>query len=155
MPLDDDEHIHLTAAQGFFQLGMLQEANDELERIDPFCRHLPEVLEVRAQVYSALKKWDLVEVVAKRLWDATDEPKWAATWADALRKNDAIESAKAVLLDAVEKHPKAALLHYGLACCECLMGDIEVAKARLDFAFKLDPSVRERALDEPDLERIW
>jgi hypothetical protein len=153
MPLSNDEQIHLTAAQGFIELGMF-EANEELERVDPFCRNLPEVLEVRARIYSALRKWDLVEVVAKRLWDCTEDPKWAATWANALRKNDAIEAARAILLDAVERHPKAALLQYGLTCCECLSGNVEVAKARLEYAVKLDPSLKTRTLDEVDLTRI-
>src|SRR5690349_8106893 len=97
MPLSEDEQIHLDAAQGFLELGMLLDADAELDRIDPFSRHLPEVLDVRLQIYSALKKWELVQVVAKRLWDSdADEPMWAATWADALRQTGVIESAKAI-----------------------------------------------------------
>jgi len=47
MPLSPDEHPHLTVAEGFLELGMFVEANDALDDIDPFCRHLPEVLAVR------------------------------------------------------------------------------------------------------------
>jgi tetratricopeptide (TPR) repeat protein len=156
MPLSEREQIHLDAAQGFLELGMFLDADAELDRIDPFCRQLPEVLEVRVKIYSALKKWELVQVVAKRLADyEPEEPKWIAMWADALRKTGAIESAKAILLDAVERHPKCPLLHYELACCECVLGEIEVAKSRLEHAVKLDPSLRLRALDEKDLEGIW
>ena len=46
MPLSPDEHIHLTAAEGFIQLGMYPDADAALDDIDPFCRHLPEVLAV-------------------------------------------------------------------------------------------------------------
>lgn len=46
------------------------------------------------------------------------------------RTDQAVESAKAILLDAVEQHPKCPLLHYRLACYECLLGEIEVAKTR-------------------------
>ncbi len=156
MPLEEEEQIHLHAAQGFLELGMFLDADAELDRIDPFCRHLPEVLEVRVKIYSALKKWDLVQVVAKKLWDNDPiEPKWVAIWADALRQSGAVESAKAILLNAVEQHPKSALLHYRLACYECVLGQVEVAKTRLEYALKLDLSLRMEALEEKDLERIW
>jgi tetratricopeptide (TPR) repeat protein len=154
MPLEEEQK-YLDAAEGFLELGMFRDADAELERVDPFCRHLPGVLEVRAKIYRALQKWELLDVVAKRFWDSADEPQWAAEWAHALRKSGAIESAKAVLLDAVERHPENALFHFQLACYECQLGSIEVAKARLEHAVKLDPSLRVRALDERDLEAIW
>jgi hypothetical protein len=34
MPLDRKDQRHLTAAQGYLELGMLLEANEELEEID-------------------------------------------------------------------------------------------------------------------------
>lgn len=153
MPLEEEEQRHVDAAQGFVDLGMLVDADAELDRIDPFCRHLPEVLEVKVQIYSALKKWELVQVVAKSLWESDpDEPKWVAIWADALRQSEAVESAKSILLDAVEHHPTCALLHYRLACYECLLGEIEVAKTRLGHALTLDTSLRANALNEAALE---
>jgi hypothetical protein len=55
---------HLNAAQGFLELGMYEDANAELEEIDPFCETLPEVLEVRLNVYSQTARWELMETVA-------------------------------------------------------------------------------------------
>jgi hypothetical protein len=55
------------AAVGYVELGMFQEANDQLENIDPFNRAAPEVLAVRIAVYRGLKKWELMREVAKRL----------------------------------------------------------------------------------------
>ena len=46
---------------------MFQEANDQLENIDPFNRAAPKVLAVRIAVYNGLKKWELMREVAKRL----------------------------------------------------------------------------------------
>jgi len=51
--------------------------------------------------------------------------------------------------------PTAAILHYNLACYECLLGDVEVAKARLRHAFKLEPSFKLKALEDEDLEGVW
>jgi hypothetical protein len=57
------------------------------------------------------------------------------------------------------KRSRDTLTHDGfnneLACCECLQGQIEVAKARLKHALKIESSLRMAALDEPDLEAIW
>jgi tetratricopeptide (TPR) repeat protein len=155
MPLEKEEQRHVTAAEGFLELGLPLDADAELDRVDPFCRHLPEVLEVRAKVHRALKRWELLAVVAKQLWDSTDQSQWASEWARALRQSGALESAKAVLLDAVERHPENALFHFQLACYESQIGSVEVAKFRLEHAVKRDPSLKMRALDEPDLEPIW
>ena len=155
MPLEEEEQKHVTAAEGFLMLGMLTDADAELDRIDPFCRHLPEVLEVRAKIYAALRKWELLQVVAKRLYDCTESPEWAAEWAVALKNCGAMESAKVVLLDAIESHPDCAMLHYVLACCESASGDTEVAKVRLQHALKLNPELRIKALDEPELNAIF
>ena len=43
------------------------DANDELENIDPEVRHVPEGLVVRCSFYHALKKWKLMQTVAKQL----------------------------------------------------------------------------------------
>ena len=41
MPLEGPDQLHLRAAAGYIELGLFEEANAELEEIDPFCRHLP------------------------------------------------------------------------------------------------------------------
>ena len=46
---------------------MFEEANAELEEIDPFCRHLPEALVARFAIYHRLEKWEPLAVVAKKL----------------------------------------------------------------------------------------
>jgi len=59
------------------------------------------------------------------------------------------------LLEAVERLPRAAAVHYDLAGLECQLGEVKVARGRLRHAFKLDPGLRLRALDDPDLAMIW
>lgn len=55
MPLERPDQQHLLSAHGYVELGMFEEANAQLEEIDPFCRHLPEVLLVRVAIYHGLK----------------------------------------------------------------------------------------------------
>ncbi len=46
---------------------MFDEANAELEEIDPLCRSVREVLVARVIIYHGLKRWELMAVVAGRL----------------------------------------------------------------------------------------
>ncbi len=54
------------AAEGYLALGMCEDANSELEEIDPFCRRLPEVLTLRLGIYLRTKRWEMAQVVAKQ-----------------------------------------------------------------------------------------
>jgi lipopolysaccharide biosynthesis regulator YciM len=67
MPLEAPDQQYWRAAVGYVELGMFQDANDQLENIDPFNRAAPELLAVRIAVYQGLKKWELMREVAKRL----------------------------------------------------------------------------------------
>ena len=73
----------------------------------------------------------------------------------ATRRADSINAARLILLEAVERIPKAAIFHYNLACYECQLGDVEVAKIRLEHALKLEPRYRLKALEDEDLEGVW
>lgn len=73
----------------------------------------------------------------------------------AMRRTGSVVTAKSMLLQAVEVHPSASQLHYDLACCECLLGEIETAKVRLEHACRLQPAHKMMALDEEDSRAIW
>ena len=72
--MEGPDQLHLRAAAGYIELGMFEEANGELEEIDPFCRHLPETLLARLAIYHGLEKWELLAVIAKKLaeWNPTE-----------------------------------------------------------------------------------
>lgn len=59
-PLEDQRH--LTAAQGYLELQMFSEANEELAEIDPGIWHLPEIVGVRIDIFGGLERWDLMRV---------------------------------------------------------------------------------------------
>ena len=119
-------------------------------------RHLPEVLEVRVDIYRKMEKWELMQTVAKQLaLHDPDEPQFTIWWAYATRRADSIESAKRILLEAVEQHPAVAIFHYNLACYESQLGDIERAKKHLQHAIELRSDYRLRALEDEDLKPLW
>ena len=139
MPLVENDLKHLTAAQGYVSLGMFDDAHSELEEIDPEVRHLPEVLEVRVLIYRALKKWELMQVVAKQLaLHDPEEPQWTVSWAFATRRADSIEQARIILVNAIERMPNVAIFHYNLACYLCQLGELERARTTLHRVLRSD-----------------
>jgi len=156
MPLEPQDQRHLEAARGYTQLGMYEDATAELETIDPFCRALPEVLEVRLEIYRAMSRWDLMQVVAKSLaqYDPRD-PAPVISLAYATRRAESLAAAKSILEQALERHPNEPIVHYNLACYECQSGKLDEAKRHLQRAFELQPQCRGMALEDPDLEPLW
>src|SRR4051794_22485509 len=99
---------HIIAAEGYVELGMHLDANEELEQLEPENRILPAVMAIRIQIYRALEKWELMQTVAKIL--ALHEPgnvQWTVDWAYATRRADSTEAARSILLEAVERIPTA------------------------------------------------
>lgn len=156
MPLLPDDQRHLTAAEGYAALRMFLDADAELDQIDPDVRHVAEVLAVRLKIYRGLEKWELMRTVAGRLVaHDPDNVQWAISLAFATRRAQSIEAARRILLEAVELHPSEPILHYNLACYECQLGLLQVAKGRLAHAFKLAPKCRLMALEDDDLAPLW
>lgn len=156
MPLEPTDEQHLEAAQGYIALGMHGDANDELEKIDAFCRRLPEVLAVRLAIYQAAKNWELAQVIAKQLLtDDPDHPQWSISLAYVTRRLESVGAAKSILLEAATLHPNEAIIHYNLACYDCQLGALQSAKDHLKRAFDIQPDCRAMALDDADLEPLW
>ena len=146
----------LQAAVGYLELGMLVEANDEIENLAPELKTSSPVLGVRMEIYRAAKKWSLMEVVARELWKRhPDEPVYWNDHAWAVRRTDSINAAQSILLDAVDRFPGDAMTHFNLGCYACQLGDIEQAKMRVGKAIELDPKFKLLALDDADLEALW
>jgi tetratricopeptide (TPR) repeat protein len=156
MPLEPPDQQHWQAAVGYVELGMFQDANDHLEKIDPFNRAAPEVLAVRLAIYQGLKKWELMREIAKRLADfQPNDIQWITSYAYATRRAESIPAAKAILLNAEPKFPKKAIIKYNLACYFCQMGNMQNAKDYLKKAFEIDLNLRMAALDDEDLKPGW
>jgi tetratricopeptide (TPR) repeat protein len=156
MPLEQPDRQRCHAAAGYVELGMLSEANAELDEIDPFNRAAPEVLEVRIAIYRGLEKWELMREIAKRLVDfRPDDIQSTISLAYATRRADSIGVAREILLNAEARFPNEAAIKYNLACYSCQTGDIETAKNYLRKAFEIDLNFRMTALGDEDLKPLW
>ncbi|MCF7675559.1 MAG: hypothetical protein K9N23_02890 [Akkermansiaceae bacterium] len=147
---------HLNAAAGYLTLGMVQEANDEIEEIPAAMKVTGEVMRARVDIYSAAKSWDLMREVADflvRQWPENSQH-WISL-AYATRRCRSIEEAVVHLFDAVALHPGEPMIPFTLACYAAQTGRIDDARACLARAIALDPDLRLMALDDPDLEPLW
>src|SRR6266550_2384330 len=156
MPLEPLDQKHWEAASGYVQLGMYLEADAELDEIEPFCRAAPEVLAVRLEIYAGLKKWELMQQIAKRLKEfQPNNIQWTISLAYATRRAYSIDVAMEILIDAEAKFPREAAIPYNLACYYCQLGEMEKAKRYLKEAFEIDLNWRKAALDDEDLRPFW
>jgi len=94
----------------------------------------------------------LAESLARR---SPENPGWWLSWTYALRREQSVEAAQAVLRKAAELHPHEAMIAYNLACYASVLGDLAEARTLLEIACKLDKTFRGMALDDPDLELLW
>ena len=145
----------LQAAIGYLELGMALDANDEIEAIDPAKKTLSEVLAVRVEIFRALSKWELMEVVARQLaFQQPDEPQNFISLAFATRRAIGVQEALAVLARVANRFPTCATILYNLACYAAVFGHLDVARNRLAEATKLEPVYRQMALKDPDLSTL-
>lgn len=146
----------LAYARGYIALGMIKDAEAELNAIEESERGLLDEQRVRVDLHMEAKRWARVAVVAEAVVEflPEDEQVWIS-WAYALRELQRVEKAQAVLLRAEEEHGhKSAILHYNLACYACLLNDLEEANRRLKRAIKLDKRFEEEWARDPDLKDL-
>ena len=77
MHIEPPDQKFFEAARGYAELGMFYEANEQLEKIDPFLRAVPEILALRIEIYRGLEKWELMTELTRRLTEVEPEnPQW-------------------------------------------------------------------------------
>lgn len=146
----------LSYANGYIDLGMLNEAAEELNAI-PEKDHLQdEVLSLRSRFYLESKNWEIMAAVSKQLATQSSDNTYAwVNWAYALREQNKNAEAKEIALQALKLHPDEAVLWFNLACYTSLLGEVEEASAHLDKSISLDEIFQKASVDDPDLQNLW
>ncbi len=80
---------------------------------------------------------------------------WVMWLALAMRHHEGIAAARDILLAAMVRFPKEGAISFNLACYAAQSGDLDDARDCLRRAFGLDPGLRIKALDDPDLKPLW
>jgi len=146
---------HLSYAQGYLELGLVGEAQAELDRLAEDDADKMEVLALRMAVLQEAENWtQLARVAAKVVERAPGEAGAWVTWAYATRRAKTLAAAEAILLRAERKHPHEPTIQFNLACYACLKGDFAAARRRVDRAVALDPKFLHVAATDPDLAAL-
>jgi predicted Zn-dependent protease len=147
---------YFTTAEGYLEIGLPAEANNEIEKMAPEDKGRPEIYSLRLQIYAMLGKWDFARVCAEhlaRIWP--ERPAWRIAWAACVRRTEGIAAAEKVLQQAIAIFPEDPLVLYHLACVAAASGEAGRAKVLLALAIGHDDSLRAKALEDQDLKSIW
>lgn len=149
--------IHLLQpALGYLQLGMIEEANEEVEALPPELKTDIDVLGLRAMIYQESGEWQLLREVSGYLVKISPENSQNWIWlAYATRRCSSISEAEQILITAVRQHPTEPMLHFNLACYAAQTDDLITAREKLSHAISLNPDMRLLALGDPDLISLW
>ena len=146
----------LAAAQGFFQLEMWHDAWAELEELQPKFRHDSQVIILRVLILNNLGRWEGAATIGKGA--LRQYPEFGALYlatAQALRNCRGVAEARAMVVAGEPYLENEAAFHYMLACYDAALGNLDDVKEGLSRAFELKKSLRQKALDEPDLAPVW
>jgi len=146
----------LTPVLGYIDLGMFEDAWEELENLPPELRSNGPVLELRISIYQGMGKWEAARMLAESLAKRCPEnPQWWISWAYSLRREKSVKHARAVLLEAAAHHPNLAQIPYNLACYACVEGNVKATAKLLERAFAMEPELRKTAALDPDLTPMF
>ena len=143
---------HISYAQGYLALGMVNEAAAELERITAPDSQTSEVLSLRLAVLHEQERWPDVSFLAGELVKrAPEEAALWITWAYATRRAESLPAAEKILREAEQLHPQEPTIQFNLGCYACQRGDLVAARTRVDRAIALDKKFAQLAGTDPDL----
>ncbi|MGC8743816.1 MAG: tetratricopeptide repeat protein [Verrucomicrobiia bacterium] len=158
MPLEPPDTSYFLAAIGWIELGNPREALEELKNISKNGLDEPDVIELRVQIYSELKEWELVIEYSERLIAAAPErPSGWINRSYALHELKQTKRAYKLLLPALEKFPAVSTIPYNLACYSCQLGNTQEAIEWFKKALNITDNQEElksMALSDKDLEPI-
>jgi uncharacterized protein HemY len=158
--LEPPDTFYLSAASGWLDLGVNQEARAELARISEENRSHPDVLEVRWRVHAHSHEWDKSLEIAEIL--VAIQPEDVQGWihrAYAMRRASVggLRKAWAALQPAAELFPKEPVIPYNIACYAAQLEKLDEAWQWLEKAIKIGGAkfIKQMALSDPDLESLW
>ena len=143
------------AAQGYFELAMLQDGLNELDSL-PFPEQLrADVLELRISILMKATRWEEALRTGEKLCAvASEAPIGFIHTAFCLHELGRTREAREVLMEGPASLIHEATYHYNLACYECVLGNLETARAYLDTSVAMDEKLRGYAKEDPDLKPL-
>ncbi len=145
----------LLAAEGYLDLGMVEESLAELDSLPQQWQERNDVLQVRLRAFMRNHCWKLALEASRTLCRLEPESIHGYIHsAYCLHELGRTAEAKALLLSGPSALLRDATYYYNLACYDAVLGNIEEAQAYLRASFKLDKKFRELAKTDPDLGAV-
>ncbi len=150
----------LRAAEGWIELGLLEEARAELAELGPELRNGADGLEVQWLLFAERGHWDAAFAVAQQSVDLhpQSEGGWIhRAYAARRRPGGGLLLAQELLLPAVDRFPKSPTIPFNLACYAAQLGQLDSAWEWLEHAARAGSwrLTREMGLKDTDLEPLW
>jgi predicted Zn-dependent protease len=160
--LNINDRRHLSAAQGWIELGLHAEAEKELWQISPAYRQHPEFLEQHWHILAHRERWSDCLVVAKMiLGQDTENAMGHIQLSESLLNIEGVQMAYDALRPAAEKITDSITIFYNLSCYACELGKIDEARKWLAKTFaeakdsEYDGFYQRLAADDFQLKPLW
>src|SRR5207249_7104504 len=134
---------------------MTAESVAELNAVDDAFQERPEVLQLRLHHFMRKKQWTRALAISRKLCRVA--PECSAGFLHAgfcLHELGKTLQAKQLLLGGPTALLKEPIYYYNMGCYDALLGNPKSAQVHLLTSFKMDPSFREIAKKDPDLESV-
>lgn len=145
----------ITAAQGYYELQMLEEAIGELDELPLNAQLRADVLEMRVTILMKTRRWgDAIDACEKLCAVAPDAALGFIHLAYCLHESGRTQQAKDVLLEGPSSLSRDPTYYYNMACYECVLGNVETARVYLETSLSIDSKLSAFAKVDPDLKAL-
>jgi predicted Zn-dependent protease len=146
----------LDAAWGYIELGMWQEAAQELDQLAPGAQSHPLVLQARLEIDMGAGCWRQAAILGHSMCTHWPERKGLRLKTSlCLHRSGQTREARDYLLTDKTSLQESPDYHYLLACYETNMGLLKQAWRSLRTCVRLDSTYRMRALRDQELKPFW
>lgn len=146
----------MRSAQGYYELGMLAEAREELESIGAEHDDDPSVLQIRLLLLLKEKRWEEGLGVSRKLCEAEVGSSMGFIHAAyCLHEMGNTAEAKNLLLSGPSSLLREPVYFYNMGCYEVALGEMDKARRSLRQSFEMDRTLLDVAKKDPDLESLW
>jgi len=142
-------------AEGYSELGMLDDAIAQLDQLDAVHQDRLEILRLRVDILLRKQDWkDALQLSLRFCAMNPNQPYGYVHAAFCLHELGRTSEAKQTLLDGPAVLLDEPVYYYNLACYDAVLGNLEQAKVYLRASFRLDKSFQQLAKKDPDLKQI-
>ena len=146
---------YISAAQGYLELGMTDEALAELDRVPAEERTHEDVAHLRVYILMRARRWDEALAACEALREGRPDLNLGFIHgAFCLHELGRTAEAMALLQEGPASLLREPVYFYNLGCYHAVLGNPEEAQNCLQTSFNMDEKFREIARYDPDLEGV-